>query len=160
MTIEQLTIVPSDGIVIINGRTIRMEVGLHENIRAVQWEHGNGHIEYKDGSVNTYFPSLSPYKWLIKEHERLVKIEDGPKTEKEVYEELVGRRDALLAKTDWMVLRDTEERTLGIGTTLLDEELKQLLEYRQSLRELPQKHSKSKEWAWPKEPGYNRNKRK
>ncbi|MFJ2323925.1 phage tail assembly chaperone [Pseudomonas sp. NPDC087817] len=46
-------------------------------------------------------------------------------------------RNKVLQDTQWLVLRDAEELEVGEGTTLLAEEFKQLLAYRQSLREWP-----------------------
>lgn len=46
-------------------------------------------------------------------------------------------RNRSLQDTQWLVLRDAEEIEMGDGTTLRAEEFKQLLAYRQSLREWP-----------------------
>lgn len=46
-------------------------------------------------------------------------------------------RNQLLQETQWLVLRDAEELEMGEGTTLRTEEFKQLLAYRQALREWP-----------------------
>lgn len=46
-------------------------------------------------------------------------------------------RDKALELTQWLVLRDAEELEMGEGTTLRSEEFKQLLAYRQALRDWP-----------------------
>ncbi|MCU7250790.1 phage tail assembly chaperone [Pseudomonas koreensis] len=46
-------------------------------------------------------------------------------------------RNNVLQATQWLVLRDAEELEMGEGTTLRAEEFKQLLAYRQALREWP-----------------------
>jgi len=46
-------------------------------------------------------------------------------------------RDKALDRTQWLVLRDAEELEMGEGTTLRSEEFKQLLAYRQALRDWP-----------------------
>ena len=46
-------------------------------------------------------------------------------------------RNKVLESTQWLVLRDVEEMESGGGTTLRAEEFKQLLAYRQALRDWP-----------------------
>lgn len=46
-------------------------------------------------------------------------------------------RDNVLQDTQWLVWRDAEELEVGEGTTLRTEEFKQLLAYRQALRDWP-----------------------
>lgn len=46
-------------------------------------------------------------------------------------------RNHVLQNTQWLVFRDAEELEVGEGTTLRAEEFKQLLAYRQALREWP-----------------------
>ncbi|NTZ94827.1 hypothetical protein FCH79_05755 [Pseudomonas koreensis] len=48
-----------------------------------------------------------------------------------------GWRNNVLQSTQWLVLRDAEELEMGEGTTLRSEEFKQLLTYRQALRDWP-----------------------
>lgn len=46
-------------------------------------------------------------------------------------------RNNVLQDTQWLVWRDAEELEVGEGTTLRTEEFKQLLAYRQALRDWP-----------------------
>lgn len=46
-------------------------------------------------------------------------------------------RNKALESTQWLVLRDVEEMEVGVGTTLRTEEFKELLVYRQALRDWP-----------------------
>ncbi|MBP5948745.1 phage tail assembly chaperone [Pseudomonas sp. P42] len=46
-------------------------------------------------------------------------------------------RNKALESTQWLVLRDVEEMEVGEGTTLRTEEFKELLAYRQALRDWP-----------------------
>lgn len=63
-------------------------------------------------------------------------------------------RDKVLDRTQWLVLRDAEELEIGEGTTLRAEQFKQLLAYRQDLRdwpndpEFPDAHSRPLEPDW------------
>ncbi|WP_095119246.1 phage tail assembly chaperone [Pseudomonas sp. Irchel s3f10] len=63
-------------------------------------------------------------------------------------------RDKALELTQWLVLRDAEELEMGEGTTLRTEEFKELLVYRQALRDwpnqpdFPDSHSRPVEPDW------------
>ena len=46
-------------------------------------------------------------------------------------------RNRVLQNSQWLVFRDAEELEVGEGTTLRSEEFKQLLAYRQALRDWP-----------------------
>lgn len=46
-------------------------------------------------------------------------------------------RNQVLQNSQWLVFRDAEELEVGAGTTLRAEEFKQLLAYRQALRDWP-----------------------
>jgi hypothetical protein len=46
-------------------------------------------------------------------------------------------RNRVLQNTQWLVFRDAEELEVGEGTTLRSEEFKELLAYRQALRDWP-----------------------
>ena len=46
-------------------------------------------------------------------------------------------RNQVLQNNQWLVFRDAEELEVGEGTTLRAEEIKQLLAYRQALRDWP-----------------------
>lgn len=63
-------------------------------------------------------------------------------------------RNNVLQDTQWLVWRDAEELEVGEGTTLRTEEFKQLLAYRQALRDwpndpdFPDAHSRPVEPDW------------
>ncbi|WP_286673848.1 phage tail assembly chaperone [Pseudomonas sp. SK3(2021)] len=46
-------------------------------------------------------------------------------------------RSKMLESTQWLVIRDNEELEMGEGTTLNTEQFKELLAYRQALRDWP-----------------------
>ena len=56
-------------------------------------------------------------------------------------------RDNVLQDTQWLVWRDAEELEVGEGTTLRTEEFKQLLAYRQALRDWPNDPEIPDHWA-------------
>lgn len=59
-------------------------------------------------------------------------------TEKEKANYHREKRDSLINKEVWKLQRHEQEKTLGIDTTLTDEQYIKLLKYIQALRELPQ----------------------
>lgn len=60
-------------------------------------------------------------------------------------------RNSRLGKTDWMITRHTDESLLGDGTTLSDEEFKELLLYRKSLRDM---EFVGENTVWPNKPSF------
>ena len=63
-------------------------------------------------------------------------------------------RDKVLDRTQWLVLRDAEELEVGEGTTLRTDEFKQLLAYRQALRDWPNDPEFPDAQARPVEPDW------
>ncbi|QAX83698.1 hypothetical protein C2E19_07450 [Pseudomonas sp. DTU12.3] len=63
-------------------------------------------------------------------------------------------RNQMLQDTQWLVFRDAEELDVGEGTTLRAEEFKQLLAYRQLLREWPNDPDFPDAQARPVEPDW------
>ena len=60
-----------------------------------------------------------------------------------------------LFETDWISQRHTEQKTLGISTTISDAEYLLLLEYRQQLRDLSNTYNvdtPANEVTWPDSP--------
>lgn len=49
---KQVTIVPSDKVIIVDGVGYYLDFVADENIHAIQWYGDEGHCEYKDGSPN------------------------------------------------------------------------------------------------------------
>ncbi|WP_085647823.1 MULTISPECIES: phage tail assembly chaperone [unclassified Pseudomonas] len=63
-------------------------------------------------------------------------------------------RDNVLQDTQWLVWRDAEELEVGEGTTLRTEEFKQLLAYRQAMRDWPNDPEFPDAQARPVEPDW------
>lgn len=63
-------------------------------------------------------------------------------------------RNAVLRDTQWLVFRDAEELEVGEGTTLRADEFKQLLAYRQALRDWPNDPEFPDALARPVEPDW------
>ena len=160
MDIQKLTIIPDDEMVIVDNYPLTMPVTLPENIHAVQYLAGAGEIEYNDGTFNAQFTDLTPYSDLISEHAKRKHDELNPHppelTEPEKFAALISERDQRLQAMDWLMLRHTDETALYITTSLSEDRFVDVLNYRQQLRELPQKYKTSKEWQWPALPEWMR----
>ena len=76
---KQLSIIPIDQRVVIDGAGLELEMTLASNIHAVQWDEvkKEGHVEYNDDTPTKTITNISDYKSLIKEfqvvQDRLVK---------------------------------------------------------------------------------------
>ena len=73
MSIAQLTIVASNGLVIVDKQKLhltdnRLAQMQADGIRAVQWLDGKGHIEYSNVPRNEELESLDAYQWAIDAH--------------------------------------------------------------------------------------------
>ena len=89
MTINHLTVIPADKIIIANGEGLIFDFA-PAALRALQWHNGAGHIEYNDGSPNRplstadYAAEVAPFvaKWQA-ENDRLVEEASRPPTPEE-----------------------------------------------------------------------------
>ena len=76
---KQLSIIPIDQRVVIDGAGLELEMTLASNIHAVQWDEvkKEGHVEYNDDTPTKTITNILDYKSLIKEfqvvQDRLVK---------------------------------------------------------------------------------------
>lgn len=76
-----------------------------------------------------------------------------------VWRDVRARRDALIAAADWLVLRHIQEMALVTAgaltaTTLTDAEYLELLEYIQTLRQIPQGYDYPAAVVWPDAPAF------
>lgn len=155
MDIQRLTIITDDLLVIVdNYPVVFPSLDLPEGVHAVQWLSGDGEVEYRHPAMNEKFKDLSPFSHIIAEHQRLKELELTllEPTEAEQYAVLISGRNAQLQATDWLVLRHLDEKYFQGETTLTKEKYRELLVYRDLLRELPQQYKSSLEWKWPELP--------
>ena len=73
MTVNRLTIVSSNGLVIVNDDALnltdkRLDQMQTDGIHAVQWLDGAGHVEYTNGQFNMELKNLDTYQWAIDAH--------------------------------------------------------------------------------------------
>ncbi|MGI2025761.1 phage tail assembly chaperone [Endozoicomonas acroporae] len=75
-----------------------------------------------------------------------------PPSESEKYAALLAQRNDWLTGSDWFVQRHGDELALGMDTTLTAQEYKEIQQWRQALRQLPQQYPDSDSWVWPAVP--------
>lgn len=72
--------------------------------------------------------------------------------EKGKWQEIRKKRNDLLLKHEWMVIRHVTQKALGITPKLTAEQYTRLLTYSQELRDIPQKYSNPDDVVFPVEP--------
>lgn len=124
----RLTIIPSDQIVIKNGKALNFPFVLPD-IRAVQWYGSSGEVEYTDGRPNKKITSLAPYQSVADAYQtEKTRLEDeATEAAKPTILALKALRNDLLQECDWTQSNDV---TLANNPDWLT--------YRQELRDLPQ----------------------
>jgi hypothetical protein len=75
-----------------------------------------------------------------------------PSTPEMLAAQMRARRDALIANTDWLVMRHRDVIDAGGKTSLNSNQLKALLAYRQALRDVPQQAGFPDDIQWPNPP--------
>lgn len=141
---NHVTVVPDDQIVIVDGSALQCAFTA-ENIHAVQWHNGKGHIEWTDGRLNTelsgqqdYDAQVAPYVGIWqKEFDSLKAEKNKPMTLEEQEQRIRAERDHRIDDTQWLVSRHAEQVAGGIAPSLTAEQYQELLTYRQALRDLP-----------------------
>lgn len=90
MTINHLTVIPADKIIIANGEGLIFDFAAPAALRALQWHEGAGHIEYNDDSPNRplgtadYAAEVAPWGALWQaEKDRLEEEANKPPTPEE-----------------------------------------------------------------------------
>lgn len=137
-----VTVIPSDGIISVDGEVLFLDSIKSETFHALQWHDGAGHVEPGDGLPNEelttddYAGRVAPYValWeeenarLEEEKARLEEEANRPPTEEELFAQLRAVRDAKLTATDKYLLPDYP---------ISADSLTAIKTYRQALRDLP-----------------------
>ena len=63
---EHVTVIPEDKIILVNGEGFVFDFPIPENLRALQWHDGAGHIEYNGGKQNVLLDGLDDYNINVK----------------------------------------------------------------------------------------------
>ena len=90
---NHVTVVPVDKVISVNGEGLSFDFPAPENMHALQWHDGTGHIEYTDGQANRpltaadYDVEVAPFTALWQaEYDRLEEERNRPLTPEEIAE--------------------------------------------------------------------------
>lgn len=151
---NQVTIVPSDTLIIVDGLPLRFAFEAPENIHAVQWREGSGYIEWKGHTTtNTlltgahdYSQHIAPFVTLWEQEKvRLAAEAEAAEVARLMEynsvearaERLRTERDGRLEDCSWIVERHRDQVANAVPTTLDDAHYQMWLDYRQNLRDFP-----------------------
>ena len=140
----QVTIIPNDNAIIIDGECLVFDFPKNKAIHAIQWDGISGHIEYKPTEKGEHVPNseikteefdsvIQPYVNLFTQEKQRINTEKQREIEEynskeSRFKRLRMFRERRLAKTDYLMTSDYP----------LTEEQRQIVrEYRTKLRDLP-----------------------
>nr|DAU64249.1 MAG TPA: tail assembly chaperone protein [Caudoviricetes sp.] len=155
-----VTVIPSDGIISVDGEVLFLDGIKSETFHALQWHDGAGHVEPNDGlpneeiSSDDYEERVAPFVALWEEEK--ARLEQAAaeaeaaglaeyNSEAARLERLRAERDQRLSATDYLLMPDYP----------LNDTLKEAMRlYRQALRDLPSQEGApwdggSEETPWP-----------
>ena len=133
----KLTIVVEDNLIAVNNISIRVSENslswIPEDVRAIQWNNNQGHIEYVDNSPNTIITELGIYEQAIQifnaENERIEKEKEEYWANYDWMKDFREMRNRILLNCDW---------TQSIDAPISESKKIEWQLYRQQLRDLPQ----------------------
>lgn len=137
-----VTVVPSDSLIIVDGKALVFPFDAPTNLHALQWRGGTGHTEWTDGpnqklAATDYDEQVAPFVALWQDEK--ARLEQAAaeaeaarlaeyNSEAARFERLRAERDRRLTATDYLLMQDYP----------LDNTLKEAVRlYRQALRDLP-----------------------
>ena len=109
-------------------------------------------VVYGDGK-QSHTEHTEEIQWLLKNWNKIKEAinEDAANTVFDVWT-LTDERNMRLNSTDWLVSRHTEEKLLGMNTTLSENQFTKLLTYRQQLRDITNQYTTLDDVVWPVNP--------
>lgn len=161
----RVTVVPSDRLIIVNGGPLRFDYSAPEDLHALQWHDGAGHVEFTDHRPNEpltmedYTEKVLSYVQLWEaekarlrdeaeavEAARLAEYNSEPAR----FERLRTARDQKIAATDYLLMPDYP---------LDDAAKEEIRAYRQSLRDVPELNGApwdggGEDTPWPQKPEF------
>ena len=161
---QHVTVVPSGRLIVVDGFALCFDFPAPENMHALQWHEGSGHIEWTDDinhplTPDDYEADVAPFVALWKaERARLDEEAAGAEAariaEYNSPEARAARvraeRDRRLASCTWIIERHRDQLDNGEATTLSEEQYQAWQTYRQALRDLPQQPGFP--WEGPDDP--------
>lgn len=137
-----VTVVPSDSLIIVDGKALVFPFDAPTNLHALQWRGDTGHTEWTDGpnkplTAEDYDEQVVPYVKLWQDEKAHLEQATAEaeaarlaeyNSEAARFERLRAERDRRLTATDYLLMQDYP----------LDNTLKEAVRlYRQALRDLP-----------------------
>jgi hypothetical protein len=109
-------------------------------------------VIYSDGK-QTHTEHSEEIQWLLTKWNKIKEAinEDAANTVYNVWT-LTDERNMRLNSTDWLVSRHTEEKIIGMNTTLSESQFTKLLTYRQQLRDITNQYTTLDDVVWPVNP--------
>lgn len=161
---QHVTVVPSDRLIVVDGVALRFDFPAPENMHALQWHEGSGHIEWTDDinhplKPDDYGADVAPFVALweaekVRLDEEAAAAEAARIAEHNSPEARAARvraeRDRRLASCTWIIERHRDQLDNGEATTLSEEQYQAWQTYRQALRDLPQQPGFP--WEGPDDP--------
>lgn len=145
----RVSIIPVDETIIIDGKSIKFDYSISDDIHAIQWKETEGEIEYKDiNKPNEKITDFSDYQYLVGLYNlEAQKIKDEETDTLAIWESSWERihikRNGLLSKCDWTQLPDVR---------LTIDEVNLWRVYRDALRDITINFVSPAKVIWPKPP--------
>lgn len=161
---QHVTVVPSDRLIVVDGVALRFDFPAPENMHALQWHEGSGHIEWTDDINHPLTPAdyaedVAPFVALWEAEKARLDEEAAAAEAARIAEynspearaaRVRAERDRRLASCTWIIERHRDQLDNGEATTLSEEQYQAWQTYRQALRDLPQQPGFP--WEGPDDP--------
>ena len=161
---QHVTVVPSDRLIVVDGVALRFDFPAPENMHALQWHEGSGHIEWTDDinhplTPDDYEADVAPFVALWEAEKARLDEEAAAAEAARIAEynspearaaRVRAERDRRLASCTWIIERHRDQLDNGEATTLSEEQYQAWQTYRQALRDLPQQPGFP--WEGPDDP--------
>ena len=130
---NHVTVIPADNTILVNGEGLNFDFIAPENMHALQWHDGTGHIEYTDGQANRpltaadYDVEVAPFTALWQaEYDRLEEERNRPLTPEEQKQVRMAEIKSRLLEIDLESVRPLRARVYGTATPEDDVKLSSL----------------------------------
>ena len=121
---NHVTVIPADNTISVNGEGLNFDFIAPENMHALQWHDGTGHIEYTDGQANRpltaadYDVEVAPFTALWQaEYNRLEEERNRPLTPEEIAQNAYAAAVSELSTVDAKSIRAMRVLLLALAET-------------------------------------------
>ena len=119
MTINHLTVIPADKIIIANGEGLIFDFAAPAALRALQWHNGSGHVEFSDElTPNLIIQGQEDYEKYVRPYVQMWEEIDHNVTTTEQYSELTEEQQIKnrLSQIDLESVRPLRAKVSGTST--------------------------------------------